>query len=163
MSPKLDGLDPPHGGAFLDPNLVDGNIVRQWPAFECHLKLQIGSVEIELSWIPHFLDRIDYTYPQRVQQDHYRFKEAMLPSDYIHRNVFYGFQEDGMSIKLRVTLGTRGPGQCPAADRGRVRVTFATEPIALCLLLGHNPPRLTGRQDGPLYNALAIDPGQNCW
>jgi predicted TIM-barrel fold metal-dependent hydrolase len=73
--------------------------------FERHPKLQIGSVEMELSWIPHFLDRIDYTYTQRVQQDRYRFQEAMLPSDYLHRNVFYGFQEDGLGIKLRDLIG----------------------------------------------------------
>ncbi len=73
--------------------------------FERHPKLQIGSVEMELSWIPHFLDRVDYTYTQRVQQDRYRFKEAMLPSDYLSRNVFYGFQEDGLGIKLRDIIG----------------------------------------------------------
>jgi predicted TIM-barrel fold metal-dependent hydrolase len=73
--------------------------------FERHPKLQIGSVEMELSWIPHFLDRIDYTYTQRVQEGRYRFKEAMLPSDYIHRNVFYGFQEDSLGIKLRDIIG----------------------------------------------------------
>ena len=73
--------------------------------FERHPKLQIGSVEMELSWIPHFLDRVDYTYTQRVQQDRYRFKEAMLPSDYLRRNVFYGFQEDGLGVKLRDIIG----------------------------------------------------------
>ena len=73
--------------------------------FERHPKLQIGSVEMELSWIPHFLDRIDYTYTQRVQQDRYRFKEDMLPSDYIHRNVFFGFQEDALGISQRDIIG----------------------------------------------------------
>ena len=73
--------------------------------FERHPKLQIGSVEMELSWIPHFLDRIDYTYTQRVQEDRYRFKEDMLPSDYIHRNVFFGFQEDALGISQRDIIG----------------------------------------------------------
>src|SRR3989442_1250642 len=73
--------------------------------FERHPTLQIGSVEMELSWIPHFLDRIDYTYTQRTQQDRYRFKEAMLPSDYMHPNGFYGCHEDGSAIKLRVLIG----------------------------------------------------------
>src|SRR5207245_11171343 len=62
-------------------------------------KLKVGTVEHELSWITNFLDRIDYTYTQRVQQERYRFKEAMLPSDYFHRNVFAGFQEDAMDIR----------------------------------------------------------------
>jgi len=73
--------------------------------FERYPKLQIGTVEHELSWIPHFLDRIDYTYTQRVQQERYRFKEAMLPSDYFHRNVFCGFQEDVMGIRDRHIIG----------------------------------------------------------
>jgi predicted TIM-barrel fold metal-dependent hydrolase len=69
--------------------------------FERYPKLQVGTVEHELSWIPHFLNRIDYTYTQRVQQERYRFKEAMLPSAYFHRNVFAGFQEDAMGIRDR--------------------------------------------------------------
>ncbi len=73
--------------------------------FERHPKLKVGTVEHELSWIPHFLDRIDYTYTQRVQQERYRFKEAMLPSDYFHRNVFAGFQEDAMGIRDRHIIG----------------------------------------------------------
>ena len=73
--------------------------------FERHPKLQIGSVEMELSWIPHFLDRIDYNYTQRTQVGRYRFKEDMLPSDYIHRNVFFGFQEDALGIRLRDIIG----------------------------------------------------------
>ena len=62
-------------------------------------------MEHELSWIPHFLNRIDYTYTQRVQEERYRFKEAMLPSDYFHRNVFAGFQEDAMGIRDRNVIG----------------------------------------------------------
>jgi len=73
--------------------------------FERYPKLKVGTVEHELSWIPHFLDRIDYTYTQRVQQERYRFKEAMLPSDYFHRNVFAGFQEDAMGIRDRHIIG----------------------------------------------------------
>jgi predicted TIM-barrel fold metal-dependent hydrolase len=74
--------------------------------FERYPKLQIGAVEMELSWVPHFLDRIDYTYTQRqVEFAPYRFKEDMLPSDYFHRNVFLGFQEDGVGIRLRDLIG----------------------------------------------------------
>lgn len=73
--------------------------------FERYPKLQVGTVEHELSWLPHFLDRIDYTYTQRVQQGRYRFKEDMLPSDYFHRNVFAGFQEDVLGIRDRHIIG----------------------------------------------------------
>jgi len=62
-------------------------------------------VEHELSWIPHFLNRIDYTYTQASSKSATGFKEAMLPSDYFHRNVFAGFQEDAMGIRDRSVIG----------------------------------------------------------
>ena len=74
--------------------------------FERYPKLQVGSVEMELSWVPHFLDRLDYTYTQRARRDDWhRFKEDMLPSDYFHRNVTVGFQEDALGIQLRDIIG----------------------------------------------------------
>ena len=74
--------------------------------FDRYPKLHIGSIEHELSWVPHFLDRMDYTYTQRIRQDWwYTFKEDMLPSDYFHRNVFISFQEDGLGISLRQIIG----------------------------------------------------------
>ena len=74
--------------------------------FERYPKLQVGSVEHELSWVPHFLDRIDYTYTQRqIEVASYRFKEDMLPSDYFHRNVFVGFQEDALGTRDRHIIG----------------------------------------------------------
>ena len=74
--------------------------------FERYPKLQVGSVEMELSWVPHFLERMDYTYTQRVQGvEGYRFKEGALPSDFFHTNVFLGFQEDALGIELRHRIG----------------------------------------------------------
>ena len=74
--------------------------------FERYPNLKVGSVEHELSWVPHFLDRMDYAYTQEAPKPGwYRFKEAMLPSDYFHRNVFVGFQQDGLGVKLRNIIG----------------------------------------------------------
>ena len=74
--------------------------------FERYPKLQVGAIEMEVSWVPHFLDRTDYTYTQRqIEFAPYRFKEDMLPSDYFHRNVFLGFQEDAVGIRLRDVIG----------------------------------------------------------
>ena len=75
--------------------------------FERYPKLQVGSVEHDLSWVPYFLDRIDYTYSQREQElfRGYRFKEGALPSDFFHNNVFLGFQEDALGIRLRDIIG----------------------------------------------------------
>ena len=81
-------------------NMIFSGVFERYPG------LQVGSVEQELSWAPHFLDRMDYTYTQRPPRSFwYRFKEDMLPSDYFHRNVFLGFQEDALGIRLRDIIG----------------------------------------------------------
>ena len=85
--------------------------------FERYPKLQVGSVEHELSWATHFLDRIDYTYTDRMPppldpskgrrsaHPQVRFKDGVLPSDFFHSNVFLGFQEDAMGIRDRHIIG----------------------------------------------------------
>ena len=74
--------------------------------FERYPKLQVGAVEHELSWIPHFLERLDYAYTQRGREkEAIRFKEDVLPSDYVHRNVFFGFQEDALGLRDRGIIG----------------------------------------------------------
>ena len=74
--------------------------------FERYPKLQVGAVEAELSWVPYFIDRLDFHYTQQAKGDHwYIFKEAMLPSQYFHRNMFLGFQEDALGIRLRDVIG----------------------------------------------------------
>jgi predicted TIM-barrel fold metal-dependent hydrolase len=84
--------------------------------FERYPKLQVGSVEHELSWAPHFLDRLDYTYTDRMppsadtnqpRQLHHRarFKDGVLPTDYFRSNCFMGFQEDALGIKMRDIIG----------------------------------------------------------
>ena len=74
--------------------------------FERYPKLQVGSVEMEVSWAPHFLDRLDYTYAQRPPGDYWhRYQEPMLPSDYFHRNVFISFQEDALGVRDRHIIG----------------------------------------------------------
>jgi predicted TIM-barrel fold metal-dependent hydrolase len=74
--------------------------------FERYPRLQVGSVEHELSWVPHFLDRLDYTYTQRAHRDGWqRFKSNALPSDFFHHNVFLSFQEDRFGIRERALIG----------------------------------------------------------
>ena len=74
--------------------------------FDRHPKVQVGAVEYELSWVPHFLERMDYGYSQRpLGVKGHRFKENMLPTDFVHRNVFFGFQEDARGIKDRYIIG----------------------------------------------------------
>ncbi len=81
-------------------NMIFSGVFERFP------NLQVGSIETELCWVPHFLDRMDYTFSQRPhEQAPYRFKEDMLPSDYFHRNVFMSFQEDVLGIQLRHIIG----------------------------------------------------------
>jgi predicted TIM-barrel fold metal-dependent hydrolase len=55
--------------------------------FERYPTLRIGSVEHELSWAPHFLERLE------------------LPSNFFHSNVFLSFQEDALGIRDRALIG----------------------------------------------------------
>ena len=74
--------------------------------FERHPGLQVGSVEQDLAWAAHFVQKMDYGYTFiGPRENWYRFKEDMLPSDYFHRNVFMGFQEDALGVRLRDVIG----------------------------------------------------------
>jgi predicted TIM-barrel fold metal-dependent hydrolase len=75
--------------------------------FVRHPKLQIGSIEHELSWAPHFLNRIDFNYGENPEMyaGGFRFKDGAVPSDFFHSNVFLGFQEDAKGIKDRHVIG----------------------------------------------------------
>jgi len=74
--------------------------------FERYPRLRVVSAEHELSWAPHFIDRLDYTYTQRAWRDGWhRFKGDARPSDFFHRNVFLSFQEDDLGVRDRALIG----------------------------------------------------------
>ena len=73
--------------------------------FERFPDLRVVNVEHELSWLPFFMHRMDVTYIERTEQASYRYKENMTPSDYMKRNVYHSFQEDGPGIRLRDIIG----------------------------------------------------------
>lgn len=73
--------------------------------FERHPGLTLAIVEFELSWVPHVLASMDYTYRERHGEAIYRFKNGMTPSDFFHRNVVLSFQEDAIGIRLRDIIG----------------------------------------------------------
>ena len=74
--------------------------------FERFPKLQVGAVEHEISWVPHFLRSMDFYYTQRPPGEvRFQFTEDAVPSDYFHRNVFLSFQEDGVGVRLRDIIG----------------------------------------------------------
>jgi predicted TIM-barrel fold metal-dependent hydrolase len=73
--------------------------------FERHPALTLAIVEFELSWAPHLLATMDYTYRERHEEALYRFADGMRPSDFFHRNVVLSFQEDAVGIRLRDIIG----------------------------------------------------------
>ena len=73
--------------------------------FERYPRLTLAIVEFELSWAPHLLDTMNYTYRERHEEALYRFKGGMRPSDFFHRNVVLSFQEDAIGIRLRDAIG----------------------------------------------------------
>src|SRR6185369_8164814 len=50
--------------------------------FERHPRLMLAIVEFELAWAPHVVAAMDYTYRERHEEAIYRFKDAMVPSDF---------------------------------------------------------------------------------
>src|SRR5436309_531160 len=73
--------------------------------FERYPRLTLAIVEFELSWAPHLLGTMDYTYRERHEEAIYRFKGDMRPSDFFRRNVVLSFQEDAIGIRLRDAIG----------------------------------------------------------
>src|SRR5262252_478863 len=73
--------------------------------FERYPRLTVAIVEFELSWAPHILTSMDYTYRERHGEAIYRFQDGMKPSDFFHRNVVLSFQEDAVGIRLRDVIG----------------------------------------------------------
>jgi predicted TIM-barrel fold metal-dependent hydrolase len=72
---------------------------------ERYPRLKVGSVEHEISWAPHWLRQMDYTYKERPVYSGYKSKEGLLPSDYWRRNMFAVFQEDDVAVQLRHRIG----------------------------------------------------------
>jgi predicted TIM-barrel fold metal-dependent hydrolase len=76
--------------------------------FERHPRLLVGSVEHEMAWLPHFVERIDYSYTQRTPRPPWReFADGVRPSDFIARNVFVSFIEDRPGVLARDQMGTQ--------------------------------------------------------
>lgn len=73
--------------------------------FERNPKLLVGSVEHEISWAPHWLRNMDYTYEERPQYIPFKSKENLKPSDYWRRNLFGVFTEDDIGVRCRDVIG----------------------------------------------------------
>ena len=73
--------------------------------FDRYPRLQVGSVEHEMAWIPHWLKQMDFTYRERpVFTKGWQSRQGMLPSDYWHRNMFVEFMEDDLASSCATLL-----------------------------------------------------------
>jgi predicted TIM-barrel fold metal-dependent hydrolase len=75
--------------------------------FARHPKLRVVSVEHEASWLPYFMERMDwhYQYNLRTSDNGYRYPNGELPSDYIRSNVMMSFTEDTPLMRVRDIIG----------------------------------------------------------
>ena len=73
--------------------------------FERYPTLKVVNVEHDLAWIPYYMQRMDVTYIERPTQAFYRFKDGMKPSDFMRRNIYHSFQDDGLGIRDRDIIG----------------------------------------------------------
>ena len=81
-------------------SMIFGGVFDRYP------RLQVGSVEHEMAWIPHWLKQMDFTYRERpVFTKGWKSREGLLPSDYWRRNMFVEFMEDDLGIQLRHIIG----------------------------------------------------------
>ncbi len=80
-------------------DIIFAGVTERYP------RLQVGSVEHEISWAPHWLKQMDYTYKERPVYSGYQSKEGLLPSNYWQRNMFAVFQEDDLGVQLRHRIG----------------------------------------------------------
>jgi len=122
--------------------------------FERHPALRLAIVEFELAWAPHVLSTMDYTYRERQGEAIYRFKDAMLPSDFFHRNVVLGFQEDAIGIRLRDVIGV--DNMMWGSDYPHSESTFPQSRKILAEILAgvpdHEHAKIVGGNTARVYN-----------
>ena len=91
-----------HGIQKSLSDLIMGGVLERFP------KLKIVSVENDIGWIPHYMQRADHAW------DRYRFLERdaaipQPPSYYFRRQVSATFQDDRVGIVTRDIVGSRQP------------------------------------------------------
>jgi predicted TIM-barrel fold metal-dependent hydrolase len=67
-----------------------------------HPDLRIVSVENDIGWLPHFLERLDHA---GSKYGAFATKLALAPSEYVRRQVSATFQQDRIGVRLREVMG----------------------------------------------------------
>lgn len=86
-----------HGVQKSLAGVIFGGVLERFP------RLRIVSVENDIGWIPHYLQRMDHSYAK------YRYLERDVipnpPSFYFHRQVCATFQDDRVGVVMRADIG----------------------------------------------------------
>jgi len=86
-----------HGVQKSLAGIIFGGVLERFP------RLQFVSVENDIGWIPHYLQRLDHSYEK------YRYLEREVipnpPSFYFHRQVRATFQDDRVGVVTRAFIG----------------------------------------------------------
>ena len=130
-------------------HMIYAGVLERYP------KLQVGTVEHEVHWVPYFLDRMDYVYTQLPRRgDWPRFENDMVPSDFFHRNVFVSFQEDALGVKERDIIGV--DNLLWASDYPHQESTFPRSPEILEEILADctmdEKAKIAGGNTARVYN-----------
>ncbi len=122
--------------------------------FERHPRLRVAIVEFELSWAPHLISTMDYTYRERHDEAFYRFRDGMRPSDFFRRNVVLSFQEDAVGIRLREIIGV--DNMMWGSDYPHSELTFPQSHKILAEILAGVPDdeqaKIVGGNTARIYN-----------
>lgn len=68
--------------------------------FERFPRLKVVLAEVDVSWIPHFMYRADHFFTRFRDRQGF----SMVPSEYVRRNVWATFQDEGSTIRLAAEL-----------------------------------------------------------
>ena len=85
--------------AIQDPRMALTTMVYDG-VFERFPRLKIILTEVDASWIPHFLHRADHYFKRYSSGTGF----SMIPSEYMRRNVWVTFQDEGENIPYAAAL-----------------------------------------------------------
>jgi predicted TIM-barrel fold metal-dependent hydrolase len=90
-------VEQPHVAQLTLADMLFGGVFERFP------RLQIVSSEHDVGWVNHFLHRVDHAYEKfRHRQN---LKLELLPSEFVRRQVFFGFQFEQLGTDLVRRLG----------------------------------------------------------
>ncbi len=129
-------------------HIIFSGICERYPT------LKFIQLEHELAWLPFFMGRLDYVYRERKQLTPYRFKDGAVPTDFMRRNVYHSFQEDGLGVRDRDIIGV--DNLCWGSDYPHAESTFPRSREILEDILGdvteEERRKITALNAARLYN-----------